>query len=200
MVIQNNDLLTNPSELTEEMDFLPGELIVKLKNGMTAAEINALQEELDVSVIATTQTLGIQLWEINGMSVEEAIEILSDDPRFEYVEPNSIGSYTETFPNDLRFNELWGLNNTGQTGGTSDADIDAPEARELQTGNSELTEEMDFVPGELIVKPKTEMTAAEINALQEEMDFSVIATTQTLGIQLWEINGMSVEEAIEILS
>ena len=30
-------------------------------------------------------------------------------------------------PNDPRFGELYGLNNTGQTGGTADADIDAPE-------------------------------------------------------------------------
>jgi thermitase len=30
-------------------------------------------------------------------------------------------------PNDPRFAELYGLNNTGQTGGTADADIDAPE-------------------------------------------------------------------------
>ena len=138
MVIKNNDLLTNPSELTEEMGFVPGELIVKLKTEITAAEINVLQEEmdLDVSVIKTTQTLGIQLWEINGTSVEEAIEILSEDPRFEYVERNFTGSYTETIPNDLRFDELWGLNNTGQTGGASNADIDAPEAWDLQTGTN----------------------------------------------------------------
>jgi thermitase len=31
-------------------------------------------------------------------------------------------------PNDPRFAELYGLNNTAQTGGTPDADIDAPEA------------------------------------------------------------------------
>jgi thermitase len=30
-------------------------------------------------------------------------------------------------PNDPRYAELYGLNNTGQTGGTADADIDAPE-------------------------------------------------------------------------
>ena len=34
----------------------------------------------------------------------------------------------DSLPNDARFAELWGLNNTGQTGGTDDADIDAPEA------------------------------------------------------------------------
>ena len=120
------------------MDFLPGELIVKPKTEMTAAEINALQEEIDFSVIETTQTLGIQLWEINGMSVEEAIEILNSNPQIEYAEPNFVVSITQTFPNDPRFDELYGLNNTGQTGGTPDADIDAPEAWDIQTGSSDV--------------------------------------------------------------
>jgi len=31
-------------------------------------------------------------------------------------------------PNDTRFNEMWAMNNTGQTGGTVDADVDAVEA------------------------------------------------------------------------
>lgn len=37
-------------------------------------------------------------------------------------------------PNDTRFSEQWSMNNTGQTGGTPDADIDAPEAWDLVTG------------------------------------------------------------------
>lgn len=38
------------------------------------------------------------------------------------------------FPNDPRFNEQWALNNTGQSGGVADADIDAPEAWNFATG------------------------------------------------------------------
>lgn len=38
------------------------------------------------------------------------------------------------FPNDPRFNEQWALNNTGQSGGLPDADIDAPEAWNFSTG------------------------------------------------------------------
>jgi subtilisin family serine protease/chitodextrinase len=41
-------------------------------------------------------------------------------------------------PNDSRYDEQWHYNNTGQTGGTEDADIDLPEAWELETGNSEV--------------------------------------------------------------
>jgi subtilisin family serine protease len=41
-------------------------------------------------------------------------------------------------PDDTYFGNLWGLHNTGQTGGTPDADIDAPEAWELTTGSSDV--------------------------------------------------------------
>ena len=41
-------------------------------------------------------------------------------------------------PNDTLFPNMWGLNNTGQTGGTVDADIDAPEAWDIATGSEEI--------------------------------------------------------------
>jgi thermitase len=43
-----------------------------------------------------------------------------------YAEPNFILRATAT-PNDPMYPQLYGLNNTGQTGGRPDADIDAPE-------------------------------------------------------------------------
>ena len=42
---------------------------------------------------------------------------------------------TDAVPNDPLFNNMWGLNNTGQTGGTNDVDIDGPEAWNSITGN-----------------------------------------------------------------
>lgn len=41
-------------------------------------------------------------------------------------------------PNDPEFAKLWGLNNTGQTGGTNDADVDALEAWGVTTGDSSI--------------------------------------------------------------
>ncbi|MEE8452775.1 MAG: S8 family serine peptidase [Thermoguttaceae bacterium] len=41
-------------------------------------------------------------------------------------------------PNDASYSQLWGLNNTGQSGGTADADIDAPEAWDISTGSSDI--------------------------------------------------------------
>jgi parallel beta-helix repeat protein len=70
-----------------------------------------------------------------GVSVEKALEKFNkakEKGEILYAEPNYIVKAL-SIPNDTRFNELWGMNNTGQTGGTSDADIDAPEAWDIVT-------------------------------------------------------------------
>lgn len=72
-----------------------------------------------------------------GKKVEEAIQEnwKKQDPRILLVEPNYYLYADATFPNDTQFSSLWGLHNTGQTGGVPDADIDAPEAWDLTTGS-----------------------------------------------------------------
>jgi subtilisin family serine protease len=54
-----------------------------------------------------------------------------------YFEPNFVSSVS-VLPNDTQLGSLWGLNNTGQSGGVVDADIDAPEAWEVSTGSSSI--------------------------------------------------------------
>ncbi len=49
------------------------------------------------------------------------------------VEPDYV-VFAQLTPNDPSFSSLWGLHNTGQTGGTGDVDIDAPEAWEVARG------------------------------------------------------------------
>ncbi|MCA9794381.1 MAG: hypothetical protein KC910_21385, partial [Candidatus Eremiobacteraeota bacterium] len=72
-----------------------------------------------------------------GMSTAQAMAAMDKDPRVQYASSNDImhtlGSAEPVIPNDLD-SRLWGMNNTGQTGGTADADIDAPEAWSITTG------------------------------------------------------------------
>ena len=70
----------------------------------------------------------------DGMSVPDAMALFANNSSVAYTEPNY---YVQLLgePNDTRVDELWGLNNTGQTGGTVDADIDAFEAWDITTGN-----------------------------------------------------------------
>ncbi|MBH0037981.1 S8 family serine peptidase [Pseudoalteromonas sp. SWN166] len=76
-------------------------------------------------------------FKVSGMSTKDAIARLKSHQAIEYVEPDYRVSMAST-PNDPRFDELWGLNNEGQTGGTVDADIDAVEAWAISTGSRDV--------------------------------------------------------------
>ncbi len=52
----------------------------------------------------------------------------------EFAEVNALGRWLG-IPNDPSFGQLWHLNNNGQSGGTPDADVDAPEAWDISGGD-----------------------------------------------------------------
>src|SRR5207244_4227023 len=62
-----------------------------------------------------------------GVSVAAALAAYRANPLVEYAEPDYRIHLQQT-PNDPQYASQWDLNNVGQTGGTADADIDAPEA------------------------------------------------------------------------
>jgi subtilisin family serine protease len=81
----------------------------------------------------------VRLVELSG-GADEAAELarLRAHPDVEAAEPNYERRIRQTFPNDPDFGSLWGLHNTGQSGGVADADIDAPEAWDLRTDASSV--------------------------------------------------------------
>ena len=139
-----------------DTNFSSDRVIVKLKPGANSNEISNLQAQIGVTQVTKASQLGIDIWQIPSGTVEQTISAYKDDPRFEYIEPDYIitledvekpSSATEssekitpqaTTPNDPGYSQLWGLNNTGQSAGTADADIDAPEAWDIQKGNQNL--------------------------------------------------------------
>jgi len=62
---------------------------------------------------------------------------LDASPSVEHFERDVL-QQLKAVPNDPSFGRLWGLDNTGQTGGRSDADIDAPEAWNISTGSASV--------------------------------------------------------------
>jgi subtilisin family serine protease len=130
-------------------NFLPNSVIVKLNPTASPSQIANLQAAIGVTQVTTAEQLGIQIWKIPSGTVPQIISAYSNDSRIEYIEPDHIITLTKsqktsptqvnlattTTPNDPDYPLLWGLNNTGQTGGKPDADIDAPEAWNIQTGN-----------------------------------------------------------------
>ena len=73
-----------------------------------------------------------------GQTIAQALLTYNRTAGILYAEPDYQVKAFATIPNDARFSELWGMHNTGQTGGTPDADIDAPEAWALNTGNRQV--------------------------------------------------------------
>jgi thermitase len=106
-------------------DFVPGRVIVKYNAGTSATRIASLESAAGVTGRARTILGGARVVSITG-SVKTAVARLNRSEAVQYAEPDYVMRATAT-PNDPRFAELYGLNNTGQTGGTPDADIDAPE-------------------------------------------------------------------------
>ena len=137
--MDNNNSTINLYYLVAVEDFVPVEVFFKFIPVADAASISSAQEALNATVLETTQTLGIQRLELNEITVEQAISNFNENAALadtiEYIEPNFIYQTQDTVPNDPRYEELYGLNNTGQTGGIEDADIDAPQAWDIQTGN-----------------------------------------------------------------
>lgn len=106
------------------------------------------------AVLATTRRLGLEIdpavrsryltrfrlsapAQAAGASLEAALRLLQRDPGVRIAEPD-YPRYASTIPNDLRFPQLWGLQNTGQANGVPDADIDAPEAWDVTSGSSRV--------------------------------------------------------------
>jgi subtilisin family serine protease len=69
-------------------------------------------------------------------AVLDAINMLRKDSNVEFAEPDYQVKAVR-IPNDPQFNQLYGMNNNGQTGGTADADIDAVEVWDVFTGSGE---------------------------------------------------------------
>lgn len=72
-----------------------------------------------------------------GVSVEDALKTYRNHPAVASVSPNARALALAT-PNDAQYGVQWHLHNTGQTiasvAGTVDADVDAPEAWDIETG------------------------------------------------------------------
>jgi len=130
------------SQDTKELGYVPGELLVKFRPGVSRHLARATHRSFGSRTIKRFRRITIDHIKIPELwSVEEAISVYMLDPDVEYAEPNYIRR-AFLMPNDPDFGKLWGLHNTGQevngTSGTEDADIDAPEVWDTQTGSSSV--------------------------------------------------------------
>jgi len=124
------------------LPYEPGALIVKFANsGSKPEDIAARRDILAKAGGATIEHFfegldGVCLVKLpSGISVQKALTCFGKTPGILYAEPNYRYELfaAQKFPNDPMFDQLWAMHNVRQTGGTYDADIDAPEAWAIST-------------------------------------------------------------------
>jgi subtilisin family serine protease len=141
-------------------EYEPGELIVRTKPGTSlSSEAGSLVQDFGAKVLYEFDTpKGIHKSDAGeflhlklpaGVSVAEAMAAMAKDERVAFAEPNNTYGLPEVFEgesgqaqgepitNDPKLGELYGMHNTGQTGGKAGADINAPEAWQIHTGRDQ---------------------------------------------------------------
>jgi subtilisin family serine protease len=126
---------------------VPGELIIKFVDppfsSVSVKDLNDKYQVISMDKLFINSRSSI-LDNIYILKIPENTDLspiindYSKNPNVEYVETNGLDQVACYIPNDANFSEQWHLDNTGQTGGTPDADINAPEAWDITTGSSEV--------------------------------------------------------------
>ena len=150
-----------PQGVGAESEYIPNEVLVKFKpQTQETAVVQGIESVQGQIVGRHGSIVSAGLWAENkpefrsflgdpdlflikvppALGTEGAIAELSSNLNIEFAEKNFIYRATLT-PDDTYYSLQWGLHNTGyaQSGGTADADIDAPEAWEEFTGSDDIT-------------------------------------------------------------
>ena len=116
---------------------IPNEILVKFRPGTNGAAKASARGLVNGQALRSFDFIRVEHIKVHGMSAEQAIGRLRNNPNVEYAEPN-FEVQASVVPNDPRFPELYGMRNTGQTGGTAGADIKAVNAWDVFTGDPNL--------------------------------------------------------------
>ncbi len=134
----NQQMTVTVLKAPPQPEIIPGQVIIKYKPTVSMMATTSIAAEMGLTAIKGISRLQAVVYQIPaGKTLEQVLEECKSRHEIEYAEPN-YRLYALDIPNDPDFNKLWGLHNTGQTGGQVDADIDAPEAWNKAKGRSEI--------------------------------------------------------------
>jgi serine protease len=112
-----------------EGNFVPGEIIVKFKNGVDNNEKSQIYAGNGLSMLSSNTNAGFQRLKVSqGRSVLEMADILNKNPNVEYAEPNYI-AHAFLAPNDPYYSYQWHLHDQTQGG------INMQPAWDISTGS-----------------------------------------------------------------
>jgi subtilisin family serine protease len=135
--VPTGQALSEPQPGPDKAAFAPGRILVKVEDSAPTGALASVNRENDARVEDKMPRSGVSVIDLPAdLSVNEGVEIYEASPQVEYAEPDYEVTLAQSAlaPNDPGYPNMYGLDNTGQTGGISDADIDAPEAWSATTG------------------------------------------------------------------
>ena len=131
-----------PAVPVNEQWTVPGQVLVRFASSASASAIAQANASVGGRVMKSYRFLPqLQLIRLSSsVSVGAAIARYQARSDVLYAQPNFIYKIdrTDLTPNDPLYPSMYNLNNTGQTGGTPDSDVDAPEAWDLTTGSNSI--------------------------------------------------------------
>ena len=129
------DLAVSSDFLTDGRPYDPSRILVQFREGVDAAgaALAGTAVGAEISLVPGLHPVTLT----PGVGVADALRYYGNHPGVLQVSPDYVIDFLNT-PNDPNFGIQWGHNNTGQTGGVPDADIDAPEAWDVTTGGSQV--------------------------------------------------------------
>lgn len=125
-----------PSSLSgQQAQFAADEVLVKFRTSVSQIQIQQTFSNAGLAQRQYFDQIGVYLCSItNEQSVDATVRACQADPNVEYAEPNYIyhTMLMRATPNDPRLDDLYAMNNA------NDADIDAIEAWDTQTGSKDV--------------------------------------------------------------
>ena len=122
--------------------YAPDQILVRFSLGVSALTMARIHHSNGAVLIREIPQIGVQVLRVPSERVPQMVAAYSRNPNVLYAEPDYIAHALED-PDDSYFAKQWGLDNDGQAykdsiSGTVDADIDAPEAWDVTTGDPKV--------------------------------------------------------------
>ncbi|GAB4133031.1 MAG: hypothetical protein Fur0041_04870 [Bacteroidia bacterium] len=129
---------TPPSVVISSGEVVAGQIMVMLQNGSGLADAeDQLRQHGLILKDAEQSSRSMRIWTLSFVpetNMDDALKTCRSIPSVQLAQFNHYVAPRAVFPNDSLFPQLWNMDNTGQSGGFPDADIDAPEAWNITTG------------------------------------------------------------------
>lgn len=120
------------------------EIVVDFADDIPEKEITAILEKKGLEIIMQnpfikTQYL-VRAKDVSKTDILKASRDVSEEKEIKYAHPNLLirRELRAVIPNDVLFGDQWHLRNTGQGGGTEDADVDIEQAWDFTMGNANI--------------------------------------------------------------